>query len=66
MALNMENDHETAFWQPFFEQNAWILSQLFHAPVMFFLESAMLVEKEWIIMVVNIQILFLKMILLTM
>lgn len=32
----MENDKETAFWQPFFEDNAWILSQLFHAPVVFF------------------------------
>lgn len=33
---NMDNDHETEFWQPFFEKNAWVLSQLFHAPVMFF------------------------------
>lgn len=36
MTLNMRNDHETDFWQPFFEQNAWVLSQLFHAPVMFY------------------------------
>lgn len=36
MQANMENDKERDFWQPFFEQNAWILSQLFHAPVMFF------------------------------
>jgi hypothetical protein len=36
MQDNMDNDEEVAFWQPFFEQNAWILSQLFHAPVMFF------------------------------
>ena len=36
MQDNLDNDQETAFWQPFFEQNAWILSQLFHAPVMFF------------------------------
>jgi len=33
---NMWNDHETDFWQPFFEKNTWVLSQLFHAPVMFF------------------------------
>lgn len=32
----MDNDQETAFWQGFFEQNAWILAQLFHAPVIFF------------------------------
>ena len=36
MQQNMTNDQETGFWQPFFESNAWILSQLFHAPVMFF------------------------------
>jgi hypothetical protein len=36
MQGNMDNDQETAFWQPFFENNAWIISQLFHAPVMFF------------------------------
>lgn len=36
MQANMDNDKERDFWQPFFEQNAWILSQLFHAPVMFF------------------------------
>ena len=36
MRQNLSNDQETAFWQPFFEKNAWILSQLFHAPVMFF------------------------------
>lgn len=36
MSQNLSNDQETAFWQPFFEKNAWILSQLFHAPVMFF------------------------------
>lgn len=36
MQQNLSNDRETGFWQPFFEQNAWILSQLFHAPVMFF------------------------------
>ena len=36
MKSNLRNDQETAFWQPFFEKNAWILSQLFHAPVMFF------------------------------
>ena len=36
MQENMDNDKERDFWQPFFEQNAWILSQLFHAPVMFF------------------------------
>lgn len=36
MQANMKNDKERDFWQPFFEQNAWILSQLFHAPVMFF------------------------------
>lgn len=36
MQQNMANDKEAEFWQPFFEQNAWILSQLFHAPVMFF------------------------------
>lgn len=36
MQKNMDNDGETEFWQPFFENNAWILSQMFHAPVMFF------------------------------
>jgi len=36
MTQNMGNDHEADFWQPFFEQNAWVLSQLFHAPVIFF------------------------------
>lgn len=36
MASNMDNDGETAFWQQFFAKNAWILAQLFHAPVMFF------------------------------
>ena len=36
MQENLDNDQEVAFWQPFFEDNAWILSQLFHAPVMFF------------------------------
>ncbi len=36
MKENMDNDDEERFWQPFFEQNNWILSQLFHAPVMFF------------------------------
>ena len=36
MAANMDNDQEQAFWQPFFEKNAWILAQLFHAPVMLF------------------------------
>ena len=36
MQDNLDNDQETGFWQPFFEDNAWILSQLFHAPVMFF------------------------------
>ena len=36
MEENIQNDHETAFWQPFFENHAWILSQLFHAPYMFF------------------------------
>lgn len=36
MGENLGNDQETGFWQPFFENNAWILSQLFHAPVMFF------------------------------
>ncbi len=36
MLNNMDNDQETAFWQGFFEQNAWILAQLFHSPVIFF------------------------------
>ena len=36
MQNNLNNDQEVAFWQPFFENNTWILSQLFHAPVMFF------------------------------
>ena len=33
---NMENEHEASFWQGFFEKNAWVLAQLFHAPVMIF------------------------------
>ena len=36
MMDNMDNDQETGFWQQFFEQNAWILAQLFHSPLMFF------------------------------
>ena len=36
MSQNMDNDGETEFWQEFFSQNAWILAQLFHAPVMFY------------------------------
>ena len=36
MEDNMENDHEIEFWQRFFEENAWILAQLFHSPVMFY------------------------------
>lgn len=36
MSQNMNNDGETEFWQKFFTQNAWILAQLFHAPVMFY------------------------------
>ena len=36
MASNLENDQEVEFWQRFFEQNAWVLAQLFHSPVMFF------------------------------
>ena len=36
MLNNMDNDQETAFWQGFFEQNAWVLAQLFHSPVMYF------------------------------
>lgn len=36
MLDNMENDQEAGFWQHFFEENAWILAQLFHSPVMFF------------------------------
>ncbi|MBQ0040810.1 MAG: DUF4263 domain-containing protein [Clostridiales bacterium] len=33
---NLENDSERDYWQKFFEDNAWILAQLFHAPVMLF------------------------------
>ena len=33
---NLQNDHEASFWQGFFENNAWVLAQLFHAPVMLF------------------------------
>ena len=29
MSQNLSNDQETAFWQPFFEKNAWVLSLLF-------------------------------------
>lgn len=36
MIDNMGNDHEIEFWQKFFENNAWILSQLFHTPLVFF------------------------------
>ena len=36
MLENIDNDQEVGFWQQFFESNAWILAQLFHAPVMFF------------------------------
>ena len=36
MLENMDNDQEVDFWQRFFEENAWILAQLFHSPVMFF------------------------------
>lgn len=36
MEENIQNDQETAFWQPFFEEHAWILSQLFHAPYILF------------------------------
>lgn len=36
MESNMENDGEISFWQSFFTKNAWILAQLFHAPVMFY------------------------------
>lgn len=36
MEDNLGNDKEAGFWQGFFENNAWILAQLFHAPVMFF------------------------------
>lgn len=36
MSQNMDNDGESNFWQIFFTKNAWILAQLFHAPVMFY------------------------------
>ena len=36
MSQNMDNDGEADFWQTFFTQNAWILAQLFHSPVMFY------------------------------
>lgn len=36
MEDNLHNDHEVSFWQPFFEEHSWILSQLFHAPFIFF------------------------------
>ena len=36
MEENLSNDGEAAFWQHFFEENAWILAQIFHAPVMIF------------------------------
>lgn len=36
MRENLKNDDEIRFWQPFFTENSWILSQLFHCPVMFF------------------------------
>ena len=36
MRANLDNDGEMSFWQGFFEDNAWILAQIFHAPVMFF------------------------------
>ena len=36
MSQNMGNDGEADFWQAFFTQNAWILAQLFHSPVMFY------------------------------
>lgn len=36
MLDNMDNDQEVGFWQRFFEDNAWILAQLFHSPVMIF------------------------------
>lgn len=36
MEANMNNDGEISFWQKFFTKNAWILAQLFHAPVMFY------------------------------
>lgn len=32
--LNLENDDEVKYWQPFFKNNAWILSQIFNAPFM--------------------------------
>lgn len=31
---NLENDDEVKYWQPFFKNNAWILSQMFNAPFM--------------------------------
>lgn len=31
---NLENDDEVKYWQPFFKDNAWILSQMFNAPFM--------------------------------
>lgn len=36
MMANMLNDKENGFWQQFFEENSWVLAQIFHAPVMFF------------------------------
>ncbi len=36
LRVNMDNDNERSFWQPFFEKNAWVLAQLFHSPVMLF------------------------------
>lgn len=36
MEQNLNNDDEAKFWQTFFTKNAWILSQLFHAPVIYF------------------------------
>ena len=30
---NLENSGEIKFWQPFFKKNAWILSQIFNAPL---------------------------------
>ena len=36
MEKNMCNDQESDFWQPFFENNAWILAQLFHSPFIYF------------------------------
>lgn len=31
---NLYNSDEIHFWQPFFEKNAWVLSQIFNAPFM--------------------------------